>query len=247
MYAIEVEDLHKSYGSVKALSGLSFRVAPGEIYGLIGPNGAGKTTTLKILAGLLRPDRGCARIYGYDVVKQRVEALKLVGYVPENPVLFQNLTLEEFVVFVAALRGLRKEDIVDDLNHYLEIFDLRDKRNKLLSTLSRGMMQKALVIAALVVRPKVLILDEPMSGMDPESQYVFKEEIRKLASKGVAIVISSHLLDMVEKLCTRVGIIHRGKMVAEGSVEEIKRMASAGTGGTLEEVFLKIVRSGQSP
>ncbi len=247
MYAVEVEDLHKSYGSVRALNGLTFRVGVGEIYGLIGPNGAGKTTTLKILAGLLKPDRGCARIFGYNVVKQRVEALKLVGYVPENPVLFQNLTLEEFVVFVAALRGLRKEDILDDLNHYLDIFDLRSKRSALLSTLSRGMMQKALVIAALIVRPKVLILDEPMSGMDPESQYIFKEEIRKLASKGVTVIISSHLLDMVEKLCTRIGIIHRGKIVAEGSVEEIKKMVSAGTRGTLEEVFLRIVRGGQSP
>jgi len=243
MSAVEVEDLHKSYGSVRALNGLTFSVRAGEIYGLIGPNGAGKTTTLKILAGLLRPDRGYARICGYDVVRQRIEALKLVGYVPENPVLFQNLTVDEFLLFVASLRGLRKEDVLDDIDYYLDIFNLRDKRSKLLSTLSRGMMQKVLVTAALIVRPRVLLLDEPMSGMDPESQHAFKEEIRKLASRGVTAIISSHLLDMVERLCTRVGIIHRGRLVAEGSIEEIKKMASTGAGGTLEEVFLKIVKS----
>ncbi len=243
MHAIEVLNLYKSYGDVKALSGLSLNVRLGEIYGLIGPNGAGKTTTLKILAGLLRPDKGFARIYGYDVVRQRVKALSMIGYVPENPVVFQNLSVEEFLYFIAALRGLSKGYINDRLDYYLEVFGLASKRDKLMSELSRGMVQKVLVTAALIVDPKVLLMDEPMAGMDPESQHVFKEEVRKLAARGVTVLISSHLLDMVEKLCTRVGIIHQGRLVVEGTITEIKRMAAEEPGSTLEEVFLKIIKS----
>jgi len=165
--SIEVVNLHKSYGRVKALNGLTFSVYPGEIYGLLGPNGAGKTTTLKILIGLLRPDRGTAKICGYDVSVNRVEALRLVGYIPENPVCFQNLTVKEFLEFVSALRRLGREEVREAVDYYLSGFELEDKRNELISNLSRGMLQKVLATAAFMVKPKVLILDEPMAGMDP--------------------------------------------------------------------------------
>ncbi len=242
-YAVEILGLYKSYGKTRALNGLTFRVKRGEIYGLIGPNGAGKTTTLKILAGLLRPDKGSARIYGYDTSRQRVRALSLIGYVPENPVVFQNLTVEEFIYFIAALRDLSKDDVSGKLDYYLEVFGLANKRDKPMSALSRGMIQKVLVTAAFIVNPKVLLMDEPMAGMDPESQHVFKNEVRKLVSRGVTVLISSHLLDMVEKFCTKIGVIHRGRLVVEGSVNEVKKKVSEEPDSTLEEVFLKIIRS----
>ncbi len=239
--AIEVSDLRKSYGRVKALDGLSFRVGTGEIYGLIGPNGAGKTTTLKILVGLLKPDSGVAKVMGINVIKDRVGALKYVGYVPENPVAFQNLSIEEFMRFVTSLRGIEWGDVREEFEYYLDAFNLRGKRGELMGKLSRGMVQKALVIATFLVKPKVLIMDEPMAGMDPEAQHVFKEEVRRLVKgEGVTALISSHLLDMVERFCTRVGIINKGRLVLEGHVEEVKERL--GGSKTLEEVFLKVVR-----
>ena len=212
-----------------------------RIYGLLGPNGAGKTTTLKILVGLLRPDAGVARVCGHDVVRERVSALKLIGYVPENPVCFQNLTVKEFLEFIGSLRRLSKEEVRDAVEYYLNLFEMEGRKGELIGSLSRGMVQKVLVSAALMVKPKVLIMDEPMAGMDPEAQHAFKEEIRRLTSKGVTALISSHLLDMVERFCTRVGIINQGVLVAEGSIDEIRRRAESGEEATLEEVFLRIV------
>ena len=237
-YAIEATNLRKRYGSVVALDGLTFRVRYGEVYALVGPNGAGKTTTLKILAGLLKPDSGRARVCGFDVVKERVAALRSVGYVPENPVAFQNLSVEDLLRFIAALRGLDRDRVMRRASYYLELFGLWSERSKLVKELSRGMLQKVLVAAAMLVEPKVLVMDEPMAGMDPESQHVFKREVRRLASEGVCVLISSHILEVVEKLCDRVGLIHKGKLLLEGSVEEVKSKAAA---GSLEEAFLKLV------
>ncbi len=237
--SIEVLSLHKRYGDTKALRGLTFSVEPGEIYGLLGPNGAGKTTTLKILVGLVRPDRGTARICGRSVTSQRVEALSFVGYIPENPICFQNLTIREFLEFIGSLRELSREDVEEAMSYYLEIFELKEKRNEYVSNLSRGMIQKVLASAAFMVRPKVLIMDEPMAGMDPEAQHVFKEEVRRMVSRGTAVLISSHLLDMVEKFCTRIGIINRGVLIAEGGLDDLRRRA--GEEASLEDVFLKLV------
>ncbi len=239
MYAIEVLNLHKSYGETEALRGLTFKVKPGEIYGLLGPNGAGKTTTLKILVGLLKPDRGTARICGRDIVSHRVEALSLIGYIPENPVCFQNLTVKEFLEFIGSLRRLDRESVEEAINHYLDLFELKGKRDEFIGNLSRGMIQKVLASAAFMVKPKVLIMDEPMAGMDPEAQHVFKEEVKRMASQGVTALISSHLLDMVEKFCTKLGIISRGELIAEGSLEDLKQRA--GEEASLEEVFLRLV------
>lgn len=238
---IEAVGLYKSYGRVRALRGLTFTVEGGEIYGLLGPNGAGKTTALKILVGLLKPDRGLARICGYDVVADRARALRFVGYIPENPVCFQNLTVREFLEFVGSLRGLGREDVEEGIERYLSLFRLEEKEDELIGGLSRGMVQKVLASAAFLVRPRVLVMDEPMAGMDPEAQHAFKEEVRRLAAQGVAVLMSSHLLDMVERFCTRVGIINRGVLVAEGSLDEIRRRAESGEEATLEEVFLKLV------
>lgn len=240
--AIEAYGLVKSYGSTIALRGLNLVVMKGEIYGLLGPNGAGKTTTLKILVSLLRPDSGVVRIMGFDVQKQRVDALKNVGYVPEDPYIFPNLTVREFLEFIGRLRGISKRELRDRIDYYLSRFNLEDKERTLIRGLSRGMLQKVAVISALLPMPRVLIMDEPMSNMDPEAQHVFKEEVRKLVRNGSTALISSHMLDMVERFCTRVGIINKGVLVAEGEVEELKRRALGGEDVTLEEVFLALVR-----
>jgi len=244
MAAIEAIDLHKSYGRVRALSGLALRVEAGEIYGLLGPNGAGKATALKILVGLLRPDRGCARILGIDVVERRHEALEYVGYVPEHPVAFQNLTVREFVEFVGKLRGLPMDEVREACERYLALFRLDEKADTLISDLSRGMLQKVLATAAFVVKPRVLVLDEPMAGMDPEAQHTFKVEVRRMAFEGVAVLMSSHILDVVERFCTRVGIISGGRLLVEGTLDEVKRKAESGEEATLEDVFLKLVGGG---
>jgi len=239
--SIEAIGLHKSYGRVRALRGLSLRVEGGEIYGLLGPNGAGKTTTLKILVGLLKPDKGTAKICGYDIVRERTKALRFVGYIPENPVCFQNLTAREFLELVGALRGLSRDEVEEAVDRYFSIFDLQEKEGELVGRLSRGMVQKLLASAAFMVRPRALIMDEPIVGMDPEAQHAFKEEVKRLAASGTAVLISSHLLDMVERFCTKVGVISEGVLVAEGDLEELRRKAESGEDTPLEEVFLKLL------
>lgn len=191
--------------------------------------------------GLIKPDKGTVRICGLDTKMERVEVLKLIGYVPENPVCFQYLTIREFLKFIWSLRGL-KEGFEEALEYYLNIFELEGKKNVPIYKLSRGMLQKVLVSAALMVKPKVLILDEPLSGMDPESQYTFKEEVRKMISKGATVLISSHILDVVEKFCTRVGIINYGRLLVEGTIVEVKKRAESGEDAPLEEVFIKLIR-----
>ncbi len=239
---VKFVDVRKSYGRVRALRGLSLEVMPGEIYGLLGPNGAGKTTALKIAVGLLRPDGGYVSIHGLRVDERREEVLRLVGYVPENPFLFPTLTVREFLEFVGKLRGMDEGEIDDRVSYYLSLFDLEERERSLIRELSRGMVQKVAASAALLHEPKVLLLDEPMVGMDPEAQHAFKEEVRRLVERGATAVISSHLLDMVERFCTRVGVISRGRLVAEGDLSELRRRAEAGEDATLEEVFVKLVR-----
>ncbi|MHA1594162.1 MAG: ABC transporter ATP-binding protein [Candidatus Baldrarchaeia archaeon] len=241
---IEAYGLVKSYGSTVALRGLNLVINEGEIYGLLGPNGAGKTTTLKILVSLLKPDRGHVRIMGIDLHRYRVEALRNVGYVPEDPYIFPNLVVREFLEFIGRLRGIPRDILKERIERYLSIFDLQEKERDLIKTLSRGMLQKLAVISAFLPRPRVLIMDEPMSNMDPEAQHVFKEEVRKLVRNGSTALISSHMLDMVERFCTRVGIINKGVLIAEGEVDELKRRALGGEDATLEEVFLAVVRGG---
>jgi ABC-2 type transport system ATP-binding protein len=224
MNAIEVKNLTKSFGKVKALNGLTFNVKRGELYALLGPNGAGKSTTLKILVGLLKPDGGYAKIEGIDV-KNRVEVLKSIGYIPEDPALFPYLTAEEVLRYSAKLRGLECEDRIKDL---LDTFNL--KPNKVVSTMSKGMVQKLCACVAFLHKPSVLIMDEPMANMDPEAQHVFKEEVKRLKATAV---ISSHQLDAVERFCDTVGIVKEGKLVKECSIDEIAE---------LEDFFLEVIR-----
>jgi len=242
MGVIELFNVSKTYGKTVALKNLSLSINEKEIYGLLGPNGAGKTTTLKIIVGLLTPDTGTVRIMGFDVSKSRVDALKYVGYVPEDPYLFQNLTVREFIEFIGRLRGMQKDELRDRVEYYLSIFELDEKESTIIRALSRGMIQKVAIASALIHNPRILIMDEPMVNIDPEAQYVFKKEVKNLVEKGSTALISSHMLDMVERFCTRVGIINKGTLLIEGEIDELKRIAFRGEDATLEEVFMKIIK-----
>lgn len=239
---LSLAGVRKAYGRTVALNGVSLSVKGGEIYGLLGPNGAGKTTLLKIVVGLLRPDAGSVTVCGFDVQRDRRRALACTGYVPENPVGFDYLTVREFLEFVGALRGLPRERVEESIEKYLDLFGIRDKEHEFMGRLSRGTVQKVLVSAAFMHEPRVLVLDEPISGMDPESQRAFKDEVRRMAASGAAVLISSHMLDTVERLCTRVGVLNRGAIIAEGTLDEVRRRAETGESATLEEVFLRLVR-----
>ncbi len=237
---IKVEGLCKSYnnGKVKAVQDLDLVVPPGEIFGFLGPNGAGKTTTINIMVGLLKPDRGQVLIKGVDVRERPLEAKRQIGFVPDNPELYEGLTGVEYVNFMADVfevpAAARRERVAE----LLEVFNLRDALGDLIKSYSRGMKQKIALIGALIHDPEVLILDEPMSGLDPRSAYVFKELMRRRCEAGKVVFFSTHVLDVAERICDRVAIINRGRLVAEGTVEELRRQA--GSSATLERVFLEL-------
>ena len=222
---IVAEGLRKAYGRTQALDGLYLRVAPGEIFGLIGPNGAGKTTTLRILAGLLAPDTGRSTIEGLDVVREPRKIRRLVGYMPEDFGLYDDLLVWEYLDFYADCFGVpggERRALIADL---LALVDLTGKREAEVAGLSRGMRQRLCLAHALIHDPKVLILDEPASGLDPRARVELREILRTLAGMGKAIVISSHILSELAEICTTLGILHQGRMVAVGSLDEIAEQA----------------------
>jgi ABC-2 type transport system ATP-binding protein len=222
---IVAEGLRKAYGRTQALDGLYLRVAPGEIFGLIGPNGAGKTTTLRILAGLLLPDAGRVTIAGIDALRHPRKVRRLIGYMPEDFGLYDELRVWEYLDFYAdcfGISGGERRALIDDL---LNLVDLTGKRDAEVAGLSRGMRQRLCLAHALIHDPAVLILDEPASGLDPRARVELREILRTLAGMGKAIVISSHILSELAEICTALGILHRGRMVAGGTLEEIAEQA----------------------
>lgn len=246
--ALEVSDLEKSYETVRAIAGVSLSVAEGEILGLVGPNGAGKTTTLRCMAGILRPSRGSVRIYGHDVATDPVAAKKHLAFLPDEPRLFDYLTVREHLNFVARLYNVTGwEQKADAL---LTELDLSEKRDALPGELSRGMKQKLTIACGFLHDPKLVVLDEPLTGLDPVAIRKMKQSIRRRAEQGSAIVLSSHLLPLVEELCDRVCVIARGKVRAIGSIDDIRaKLAGAGASGdevSLEDLFIRITEEADS-
>jgi ABC-2 type transport system ATP-binding protein len=242
---IEVASLSKSYGSVVAVEGLSFTVASGEILGLVGPNGAGKTTTLRSLCGIINPTAGTIRIGGHDLRTDGVEAKAQLAFVPDEPQLFEYLTVEEHLQFVARLYGVadgvaRGTQLIDEL-------ELTEKRRALPGELSRGMKQKLAIACGLLHRPGTLILDEPLTGLDPGGMKKMRATIVARAQDGAAVILSSHLLHLVEELCTRVLVIRRGRCVALGTLEEIVAERPELSGLNLEDIFLALTGDGAPP
>jgi ABC-2 type transport system ATP-binding protein len=236
---IVVEDYHKTYGETVAVGGLSFAVKPGEILGLVGPNGAGKTTTLRALAGILTPTRGRLLIDGHDLAREPVAAKAVLAYVPDDPRLFDQLTVWEHLQFVAGV--YRLNDWKPRAEELLRQFELGEKRDALTSELSRGMRQKVAICCGYLHRPRAILLDEPLTGLDPRGIRTMKDSIQQYAADGAAVIVSSHLLSLVEDLCNGVLIMHRGRQLLRGRIADLRRdLDEAGRRETLEDVFFRL-------
>jgi len=235
---VEAIGVVKTYGAVTALSGLNLRVVPGQVYGLLGPNGAGKTTTLRLLGGLDAPTSGSIMVVGCDPVSQRVEVKRRTGYVAEAAVLYESLTPREYFEFVASTRRL-DERVKVRVARLSSVFDIGAILDVPIGALSLGTKQKVSVIAAMMHEPPLLLLDEPLNGLDAKSSRILKELIVLHVGKGGAAIFSTHVMEVAESVCTKIGIIDGGRIVAEGTMEEL-RGVSGGKGRSLEEVFLKI-------
>ena len=236
--AVTVEGLVVNYGTFTAVDNLSFTVKAGEIYGLLGPNGAGKTTTLKVLVGVLDPRGGKVEIFNTPLADE-VAAKSHVGYVPEEVVLLDSLTPREFLEFTASIRKLDRSAVNSRLERLTSAFQLTQYFDTPIAALSMGNKQKVAIIAALMHEPRLLILDEPLIGLDARSSKILKELITFHAKKGGAVIFSTHIMEVAEKLCTRVGIIHKGKIVGEGTVEDLRKLVKTAE-GSLEDIFLKV-------
>jgi ABC-2 type transport system ATP-binding protein len=233
---IDVLDYTKLYGDTVAVQSLSFRVAPGDVLGLVGPNGAGKTTTLRALAGILQPTSGSIRIAGIDLQQDPVAAKARLAFIPDEPQLFDYLTVTEHLQFSARLYGVR--DAAPRIPRLLEELELTAKRDALPTELSRGMKQKLAIACGLMHDPSALLLDEPLTGLDPVGIRRMKETIAARARDGAAVILSSHLLHLVEELCTRILVIRRGQAVALGTISEIVDARPDLAGKSLEEMFI---------
>ncbi len=239
---IAIRNISKSYnkGAVKAVDNLNLTVEKGEIFGFLGPNGAGKTTTIKMIVGLLNPDSGNISINGFDNHVSPMDAKRSIGYVPDNPDLYDRLTGTEYLNFMADVyqvpAGVRKDRIA----HYLEMLDLKDAAADLIKSYSHGMKQKIALTGALIHDPAVWILDEPMVGLDPKSAHLLKEQMREHCDKGNTVFFSTHILEVAEKLCDRIGIINKGKLIAIGTMDELRQGDNK---ESLENIFLELTEN----
>jgi ABC-2 type transport system ATP-binding protein len=239
MNPIEVRGLVKTFGHVIAVNNLTFDVNEGEVYGLLGPNGAGKTTTLKILMGLLDPDSGTANVFGIDSMANPIEVKKKVGYVPEEQLLYNSLTSREILEFVASVRDLDYYRAKNRVEEMARALDFTSHYDKPVVTLSQGNKQKAMLLIAMLHAPDLLILDEPFSGLDVRTTRIMKDVVQIHTEKGGSVLFSTHIMEMAEGLCDRVGIIDEGVLIAEGTLDEL-RTQSESEGATLENVFLRL-------
>lgn len=240
---IKTTDLTKKYGQLTAVDRLSLTVNPGQIFGFLGPNGAGKTTTIKMLAGLLAPTAGTAEVCGIDVAKDPVKVKSLLGFVPDTPDVYEKLTARELLEFVADLRKMDRNRADTRIQELLALFELSDRQNELLGGYSHGMKQKVCIACALLGEPKVLFLDEPTVGLDPRSARLVKDILRKTAGDGGTVFLSTHVLEIAERMCDRVGIIQNGRLIAEGTIDELRKKTVPGKEGeevSLEDLFLKL-------
>ncbi|MBI2760341.1 MAG: ABC transporter ATP-binding protein [Chloroflexi bacterium] len=237
--AIEVQGLGKRFGSFDAVRDLSFAVETGEIFGFLGPNGAGKTTTMRMLTCLLRPTSGGARVAGHDIVRGPLEVKRRIGYVADGPYLYPKLTGREFLEFIADLYRLDRRAAAHRGEELFSLFDLVDKAGDLVEGYSHGMRQKLALAAALLHDPEVLFLDEPTSGLDPRTARTVKDLLLGLSAKGCTVLFSTHVLEIAEQMCHRVGIIDHGSMIAIGTLDELRAQSQSGR-ASLEDIFLQL-------
>ena len=240
---IEIVNLTKRYHRHTAVDDLSLTVEPGEIFGFLGPNGAGKTTTIRMVAGALAPTEGRVILGGFDLAKEPHKAKSLVGYIPDRPFLYEKLSGWEFLEFLADLYSVKPDQLRDHGPKLLELFELLDWRDDLIENYSHGMKQRLIMAGALLPRPRILVVDEPMVGLDPRGAKLVMDIFRHLAEReGVAILVSTHTMSLASRLCHRIGIIFKGRLQALGTEDELR--ARSGEGGDLEDIFLKITDGG---
>jgi ABC-2 type transport system ATP-binding protein len=237
---IEIVNLSKSYlkGAVKAVDNLNLKVKAGEIFGFLGPNGAGKTTTIKIMVGLLKPDSGTITINGFDISDQPLAVKKSISYVPESPEIYERLTGIEYLNFLGDVYSVPGASRKEKIPALLDLFGLSGVMGDLIQSYSHGMRQKLVLVGALLHEPEVYILDEPMVGLDPRSSNNLKNHLRERCDRGKTIFFSTHILEVAERLCDRIGIIHQGRLIACGTMEELRGLAEGKE--TLENIFLEL-------
>ncbi len=238
--ALKVSGLAKSYGGKRAVDGIDFEVKSGELYALLGPNGAGKTTTLRMIAGLLNADAGQIHVFDVDARKDPIAAKRLIAWLPDEPLLYDKLTAWEYLEFVAGLWGVDIGEARNRAEHLLKLLGLWDNRNDRCETFSRGMKQKAVLAGALIHEPKLLMLDEPLTGLDAAASRLVKDLIRERVEKGAAVILTTHILEVAERMADRIGIIKDGKLLTEGRLDELQARAGA-QGQSLEDVFLSLI------
>ena len=236
---IELTGLTKRYGAFTAVDAIDLRVPKGELFGFLGPNGAGKTTTLRMIAGILRPTAGAVRIGGVDISADPIAAKTMLGFIPDRPFIYEKLTGAEFLRFVGGLYSQNGKDIEHRSRELLALFDLEQWRDELVESYSHGMRQKLIISSALVHKPDVLVVDEPMVGLDPKAARILKDLFREYVRRGHTIMMSTHTLEVAETMCDRIGIIQNGKIRALGTMDDL-RSASAERNTGLEQIFLHL-------
>jgi len=240
---VELKDAVKHYGEIVALDQVSLVIHEGEVFGLLGPNGSGKSTTLKMLLGLVQPDSGSVSVLGTQVRENPVGLKQQVGYVPESPRLYEFLTGIEYLDFVGDVYGLQPAEKKNRINEYLKALQLDGREGDMINSYSEGMKQKIALISAFLHRPKLLILDEPLNGLDPRSARIVKDLLHELRSQGVTTILSTHVLEIAQALCNRIGIMYRGKLLALGNMDELRELSKLPDSG-LEDIFLKLTGTG---
>jgi ABC-2 type transport system ATP-binding protein len=234
-----LQGLTKRYGKFTAVDGIDLAVPRGELFGLLGPNGAGKTTSIRMIAGILRPTSGTVTVGGIDIQARPLEAKARLGYIPDRPFVYDKLTGGEFLRFAAALYGLQGPVVERRIDELLSVFELTPWKGELTETYSHGMRQKLIIASALVHRPEVIIVDEPMVGLDPKSARLLKELFREFVSRGGTVLMSTHTMEIAEVMCDRIAIVYRGRIAAQGTMAELRRQTSS-EGMSLEDLFLKL-------
>jgi len=238
---IELHNLTKTFGPFTAVDDVSLSIPAGEFFGFLGPNGAGKTTTIKMMTGLFTPTSGTIRINGFDVVKEPLKAKATFGYIPDHPYLYDKLTGREFIYSMGGLYGMRKETLKENVQRVIDLLELESWVDKKTEDYSQGMRQRVTFAAAFVHEPRTVIIDEPMVGLDPRSARIVKDTLKRMSQNGVSIFMSTHILEMVEELCDRVGIINKGRMIFLDTRENLHGH-KAKYDGKLESVFLELTK-----
>ena len=236
---VSLRGVNRSFGENRAVRDLNLEIVKGSIHGLLGPNGSGKSTTMKMVMGLLKPDAGVIDVYGKDPQRDPIGVKRIVGYVPETPRLYEYLTGLEYLDFVADVYGVDPEVKEERIYEFLDAFGLDGRENEMISGYSHGMKQKTALIGALLHRPRLLILDEPLGGLDPKSARIVKDILQRLSGEGVTTIFSTHIMEIADALCDRISVLYNGEKLGEGSPAELRERAGR-PGSTLEEVFLML-------